>query len=167
MKRVATLCLILSLLSFGQYCVDEYNHSVKLQEIYRQNKASGIEFGLSDCRLRPDYPERNRFLILLLSVAAFFVMVSVRRRRLAMLVSLFLYSLCALLAYQWIAWVVDSLQIGGSYHFATADIRRHVSTFDWLMLAGLALTIVVNAVLLNREIDSTARMPIDAFPTDI
>lgn len=159
MRRVATLCLILSLLSFGQYCVDEYNRSVKLQEIYRQNKASGIEFGLSDCSFRPSYPERNRFLILLLSVAAFFVTVCVRRRKIAMLAPLFLYALCALLAYQWISWVVDALAMNESYRPDIPYLSRVASNFDWLMFAGLALTIVVNAVLLNREIDSNARIP--------
>jgi hypothetical protein len=149
MKRLATLCLILSLLSFGQYCVDEYNLRVKLQEIYRQNKANGMEFGLSDCSLRPTYAERNRFLILLLSVAAFITTVSVRRRKLAMLVSLFLYSLCALLAYQWISWVVDALAMNESYHSDLPYLARIASNFDWLMFAGLTLTIVVNIVLLN------------------
>lgn len=153
MKRLATLCLILSLLSFGQYCVDEYNQSVKLQEIHRQNKASGIEFGLSDCRLRPSYPERNRFLILLLSVAAFFVTVYARRRRIAMLASLFLYSLCALLAYQWISWVVDALAMNETYRTDIPYLSLIGSNFDWLMFAGLALTIITNFVLLNEAVN--------------
>ena len=153
MKRLATLCLILSLLSFGQHCVDEYNREVAQQEFDRMMKADHGPTFSHDWGWGIDYSVRNRNLILLLSIGAFLATVSIPRRRIAVLVSLFIYSLAALLAYQWISWVVDGLGINGSYHFVTADIWRHASGFDWLMFTGLALTIIVNIVLLKKAVN--------------
>ena len=73
-----------------------------------------------------------------------------------MLASLFLYSLCALLAYQWISWVVDALAMNESYRTDIPYYARFASNFDWLMFAGLSLTIVVNIVLLNKAVDERA-----------
>jgi hypothetical protein len=162
MKRLATLCLILSLLSFGQACVDEYNREVAQQELDREMKASyGITFS-HDWGWSIDYSVRNRNLILMLSIGAFFVTVCARRRMVAMLVSLFLYSLTALLAYQWISWVVDSLAMNDIYRPDIPYLSRIASNFDWLMFAGLALTIVVNIAVLNKAVNERALLaPMD------
>jgi NhaP-type Na+/H+ or K+/H+ antiporter len=133
-------------------CVENNNHTVRDQEFARGLRANGSTFSMSNCYFGPNYPQRNRILILLLCTGAALVTTFVKRKSLAMLLTLFLYSLAALLAYQWISWMVHALSMNESYHADTPYLARVASSLDWLMFAGLAITIVANIALLNKAV---------------
>jgi len=149
-KRVATLCLIFAILSFGQKLIDDYNLSVEIQEQDRKAAADNVHFSFSLCSFGIDYAARNRTLIFFLSIGAFVVTFFERRKIASLSLSLFAYLLIALLGFQWIFFTIDILTINESYRNDLPFLSRIASNFDWLMFAGIAVAIVVNSVQLLR-----------------
>jgi hypothetical protein len=150
MKRVAILCLVFSLLSFGQECVSDYNRNVRVEQIDREVWASHSMTFSHDWGWGIDYPARDRNLTVALCICAFFVAVAMRRGMVSLLLSLGLYVLTIPLIYQWITVSMRDVSMNTLYMADSPYLLRIASTFDWLLFAGLALAMIVNIDMLIR-----------------
>lgn len=150
MKRVATLCLVFSLLSFGQKCVSDYNLSVRTEQFDREVFASHSMTFSHDWGWGIDYPARDRNLTVALCICGFVIAVAMRRSVGSLLLSLGVYALAIPLIYQWITVSMRDISMNKFYMADSPYLLRIASTFDWLLFAGIALALSFNAATLIR-----------------
>jgi len=155
MKRVATLVLILSILSVVQKEITDYNRDVSLDQFDKTMVAnSGVTFS-HDWGWGIDYPMKNRNLILGLSIAGFLMSVLMRRKLMSLLLSFLAYALTLPLIYQWLSIMARDVAANESFMRESPYLLRIAATFDWLLFVGLGFALCTNGYLLFREVRST------------
>lgn len=143
---LATLCLVLSLLSVAQEVIVDYNKAVHSEQFDKQTMANhGTTFNVDVWGI--DYAKRDRHLIFLLCVFGFFLSLSTR----TIWFSLVTHGLTLLTVYHWIDMNARALTGAPGYMADSPYLLRIASPFDWALFVSLIITFGVKMFLLLRR----------------
>ncbi len=142
---VPAMCFAAVWLDVG---VAVYNDAVAREEAARVARAYGEPaISLSSCG-GVDIAGRNRALILLLSVPAFFLGLGRKTRRYVFVC----YALMGVLAFHWIWSTVRALEYAESYRAELPYLLRVADPVDWTMFIAIGVTLACWAgFALSRE----------------
>lgn len=141
---IATVVLLVSVLSVANETVVEYNKKVRSEQYDKMMVANnGPIFAVDDWGI--NYAKRNRNWIFMLCITAFLLTLASRTRSLAFLA----YAVTFPLIYQWITMTIQDLSYSSpNYMKGTPYLLKIASPFDWILFAILPAVVIVNLTAL-------------------